>query len=227
MATHINNLLSEIKLDIFSRLPAESGCKQESHPWETLLSDPSFVGLHLQKQLDDPKVSDLDFLLLIKFDKENRKNQLWLSTFDDDKSDYKTSKMIKQLNPPININSIVGSSNGLICMSLSQTPYGMYDPVYISNPVIREYVKLPCYTNCWYGLIYSGFGYVESTNEYKVVRIYYGQDKSVRKVQVYTLGDGTGWRNKPDSMCSMQYNYSITRGLLFNGAIHWMDEESD
>ncbi|XP_026415932.1 F-box/kelch-repeat protein At3g06240-like [Papaver somniferum] len=77
----------------------------------------------------------------------------------------------------------------------------------------------------------SRFGYLPSTNEYKVVRIYYEwKDETtlgkVGKVQVYTFGGENGsskncgqWRD----ICDIDYNFEHLNGVYFNGALHWLD----
>ncbi|XP_026419488.1 F-box protein At3g07870-like [Papaver somniferum] len=100
------------------------------------------------------------------------------------------------------------------------------------------------------GIIVSGFGYNPVIDEYKVVRIYCADprlrsvDQPKGQVQVYTLGSGSGWRNIGECPYSLQrFNssrsvldnceswsdnksaiYIPSRGILANGALHWLDE---
>lgn len=94
------------------------------------------------------------------------------------------------------------------------------------------------------GTLVNGFGYNPITDEFKVVRIYYtdpilGQTNQGR-VQVYTLGSGSGWRDKGQIPFSLQLypgwesktkvryvDQGIcipTRGVHANGALYWLDE---
>ncbi|OVA09341.1 hypothetical protein BVC80_7541g2 [Macleaya cordata] len=74
--------------------------------------------------------------------------------------------------------------------------------------------------------IVCGFGYLPSTNEYKVVRIYYcsNEESFVGRVQVYTLGSCTGWRDKGEITYSL-ICYRPCPAVLANGALHWLDDE--
>ncbi|XP_026432360.1 F-box protein At3g07870-like [Papaver somniferum] len=93
---------------------------------------------------------------------------------------------------------MVGSCNGLVCFNVYH--HDICDPVYICNPLTGECTHLPKIERrdaspIAKNIVFAGFGYSQSTNEYKVIRIYYdeksqvtGSSKSVGKVQVYTLG---------------------------------------
>lgn len=82
--------------------------------------------------------------------------------------------------------SLVGSCNGLICLhGLTDhiTPDN-YDEasriVYVRNPITKKYVtlpKLPSGDEPVYFFV-IGFGYVPTTNEYKVVRMYKLKEES-------------------------------------------------
>ncbi|XP_026440555.1 F-box/kelch-repeat protein At3g23880-like [Papaver somniferum] len=62
-----------------------------------------------------------------------------------------------------------------------------------------------------------GFGYCRSTNTYKLVKIARGSKKGKQHVKVYTLGDRSGWRDKPE----ITYEVSGS-GVFANGAVHWV-----
>ncbi|XP_026419757.1 uncharacterized protein LOC113315714 [Papaver somniferum] len=71
------------------------------------------------------------------------------------------------------------------------------------------------------GVWESGFGYVSSTNEYKVVvMIIFEKETKLREVHVYTLGSGNGWRNIG------KFNLETSReGVFVNGALYWVDDK--
>ncbi|OVA19981.1 F-box domain [Macleaya cordata] len=129
--------------------------------------------------------------------------------------------------PPINKqqhrNAIIGSCNGLICFSVRH--HDIDDPVFIFNPITREYIELPKYRQqLFQDCMVSGFGYHSSTNQYKVVRITYhpfDQGPDIGFVQVYTLGDGRGWRNTGQ----IAYSLLLSPGIPINGALHWLDSQ--
>ncbi|XP_026397712.1 F-box protein At3g07870-like [Papaver somniferum] len=124
---------------------------------------------------------------------------------------------------------IIGSSNGLICLSIpTDGKFGAFsDPLYICNPVTREYILLPiCNEKCQQGRNVFGFGYNDKTNEYKVVRIYYESEEHTEpgQVQVYTLGAGTGWRNKGEIAYASQTNNSHSPGMNADGEVYWLHQ---
>ncbi|OVA03516.1 F-box domain [Macleaya cordata] len=153
---------------------------------------------------------------------------------NDEQSFQKLGRRIK-LPSPRNFGTPVGSCNGLICLSkrYSKSTFFVDDPVYICNPITREYVTLPRCCVMSHGnyrnvRLVHGFGYHPFTNEYKVVRIYYcrNQRPVVGHVQVYTLGSGSGWRNKGETTHILQLTFR-SNGALFNGALHWLSHESN
>ncbi|XP_026451558.1 F-box protein At3g07870-like [Papaver somniferum] len=73
--------------------------------------------------------------------------------------------------------------------------------------------------------MYSGFGYCISTNEYKVVQVYYGNNVGslpLGKVQVYTLGGGNMWRHKGE------IPYIFKEGAVYaNNSLYWIDHSTE
>ncbi|XP_026419974.1 putative F-box protein At3g10430 [Papaver somniferum] len=70
-----------------------------------------------------------------------------------------------------------------------------------------------------------GFGYVSTTNEYKVVISYQLRTQFV-EVHIYTLSSGNGWRN----LGKFKPEFSIPtwkQGIYLNGALYWLDTDSD
>lgn len=90
----------------------------------------------------------------------------------------------------------------------------------ICNPITREYIILPK-SEGKYRL--TGFGYILSTNDYKVVWInaFWGSS-NVGIVQIYTHGSGTGWRNVGTADTNVDY-VRPGSGKFANGALHWVD----
>ncbi|XP_026412597.1 F-box protein At3g07870-like [Papaver somniferum] len=104
------------------------------------------------------------------------------------------------------------------------------EPLYIWNPITREIVALPPIANKNLVSLVHGFGYHPLTKEYKVVRISY-RSKSMDappckgKVEVYTVGSGSGWRNV------LKIDYLIepsgeNMNNCVNGALHWLKYET-
>ncbi|XP_026416684.1 F-box protein At3g07870-like [Papaver somniferum] len=159
--------------------------------------------------------------------------QLYYRDIDDEEGKNSTRFSLDTLtkidHPPVNINdhlsspSMVGSCNGLVC--IYDTRNRICDPIYICNPISGEYVNLPRLGEKPYQTLdhtVSGFGYHQSTHEYKVVRIFYHyEEQGVQvDVQVYTLGDNRGWRNK---QVTTRYSLGSSPGIFVYEALHWKD----
>ncbi|KAI3873820.1 hypothetical protein MKX03_027089 [Papaver bracteatum] len=194
-------------------------CKLVCKTWETLLRDrKAKAGLLLATALLDEEKATLSF-----------------GYYDDIMSDNHTvncsfntvTKRIK--HPRVEMVEydvlVIGSCSGLICLSVPN--HGIGDPIYVCNPYTGEYANLPrliidgshntigghCYPN-----IVCGFGYLQRSNEYKVVRIYYPSYPGVGWVQIYTLGSCSGWR----SIGEIKYSLCLS-GVLSNEILYFMD----
>ncbi|KAL5712618.1 hypothetical protein ACHQM5_014772 [Ranunculus cassubicifolius] len=237
----------EIVLNILSRLPYDSvfNCKLVSKYWQTLIALPSFAHMHLSfhrklLRLDDDDNSaaaavnggnvSLGILFSIHFTNYDKfKFGAYYGDFYENKPFSYTSKSLSLLNhPQLNNNKsqsyeIVGSCNGLVCYYV---PFTEKRAFYVCNHMTKEYVNLVLddKRNYWGEdtLKYiSGFGYVQSSNEYKIVRI--NTDRG--KIQVFSLGtDRRGWRDKGEIKGKWLHNVYISKvGMLANGALHWLD----
>ncbi|OVA07464.1 F-box domain [Macleaya cordata] len=225
-------------------------CRLVCKTWRTVLrlSSTFFGDMHLGRQLlqfDDndqkyynnhpenggvvaaaAKKVGLGLLFSIGFSKGERlfARLYYYGDYDEIKNiDLQSYKKLPRINHhPMTkscLDAIVGSCNGLVCF-LSKPHNRNGEPVYICNPITREYINLPRF-HLAYSVkdrIVSGFGYHPSTNEYKVVRIYYPFYDSPGVVHVYTLGGGSGWRYKGEITHKLCFT-----GVLVNGALHWLD----
>ncbi|XP_026451348.1 F-box protein At3g07870-like [Papaver somniferum] len=119
---------------------------------------------------------------------------------------------------------IYGSCNGLVCFPVQNDETKSL--FYICNPMTGEYVYLPemDFGEISRPEVLGGFGYCQSTNEYKVVQVTYeyNQFEQLGRVQVYTLGSGSGWRNKGE------IHYTSKERLVFaNEALYWLEHIED
>ncbi|XP_026389034.1 F-box protein At3g07870-like [Papaver somniferum] len=251
----MESLPSDIVLDIVSRVPAESvfECKLVCKKWGTLIRGSNFTNMHLRRLLtqihggDDDgsdnlaaKVESCLFFACRIDDPDVERTLLFhggqVSDIDEE---YIYNQNLKRIyHPPMHeeplFNHLVGSCNGLVCTF--QHHHLVIDPIFICNPLTREYVHLPELVIKkedvsgdrfdieegevnMYGKTACGFGYVRSTNEYKVVRIHY-LDYKEGNVEVYTLGSGCGWRaiGKVSHRLDM---FKAGTGTYANDAIYW------
>ncbi|XP_026420184.1 F-box protein At3g07870-like [Papaver somniferum] len=106
---------------------------------------------------------------------------------------------------------MVGSCNGLVCLYV---PYA--DPIYICNPVTGEYVYLPKVDKKVQDIA-GGFGYLRTLDVYKVVRIYYPVYRGKGLVQIYTLGNSSGWRE----IGEIEHSMDSYPGVLANETLYF------
>ncbi|XP_026442139.1 F-box/kelch-repeat protein At3g23880-like [Papaver somniferum] len=221
---YFNKLPGEIALEILIRVPSETvlDCKLVCKSWRNLLSiDPSFPPKHLY-HLNHPSTAaedscKLGFLALID------NNRLYFFEYNDDQN-HELRKPIERIKrmvtTPIKGSRFIGSCNGLICLVGEEHDI----PVRICNPFTKEYVNLPEIRIDGDDLDFCtfGFGYLPSTNEYKVVAVHVFETELI-EVHIYTLGSGNGWRNlgKFNSEFSPMYNQDQEHGSFVNGSIYW------
>ncbi|XP_026384151.1 F-box protein At3g07870-like [Papaver somniferum] len=217
-------LPGEITLEILTRLPTESVLESKlvCTNWRNLGSHhPLFFQMHLN-YLNYPSAADFGELgfFASNFDADNRDIKYWYFEYDHESTSIQRIRRVNLPSPPCWITTkFLGSCNGLICFAEYDHPC-----VWICNPITKERVLLPelerdscdideyCYKE-------SNFGYISSTNEYKVLGMY--MSKTNVEVHIYSLGSGTGWRNLGKS--NFEFNpYYETDGIFANEAIYWM-----
>ncbi|XP_026420272.1 F-box/kelch-repeat protein At3g23880-like [Papaver somniferum] len=226
-------LRAEITLDILTRLPTESvfDCKLVCTDWRNLISHhPSFSKMHLHHLNHHFTADDsgkLDFIVVTK-DRSYFGDHENLQYFEIHESTTPTIQRISRVNftQPFEHFKIVGSCDGLIC--LIRLYRSATQPVCICNPVTRQYVVLPeidCDTDDDDVNWTFGFGYVSSTNEYKVVAIHW-LNKEFIQAQIYTLGSGNGWKNLGNFSSQFTGDWICilcVQAIFADGALYWLD----
>ncbi|XP_062153478.1 F-box/kelch-repeat protein At3g06240-like [Alnus glutinosa] len=122
--------------------------------------------------------------------------------------------------------SIVGSSNGLLCLADDVSGCNSCEYV-LWNPSIQKAIRLPIPNIRFESIRSLGFGYDPATDDYKLVRLAYLEGKTRIRfntvpplVEIYTLRTGA-WR----SVASPGPPYVIGErsfSALVNGAVHWL-----
>ncbi|XP_026378072.1 F-box protein At3g07870-like [Papaver somniferum] len=223
----MEKLNEEIMSKILSHVPIEfvSRCKLVCRSWERLLSDRT-GGLLFSIASRGQTIAKLyhaDYYDLMNIDNPHRDEPNYSFETHATEIDHPPIDTIKEHNK---MCMAVGSCNGLVCFFVPHN--GLSDPVYVCNPISGEYVNLPRFNRKNCGYIVGGFGYLSSTNEYKVVRICYPTEKrmypnssSAGWIQVYTLGNNSnsGWRDVGEIT-----NALWLPGVQANGALHFMDD---
>ncbi|KAK4363165.1 hypothetical protein RND71_018406 [Anisodus tanguticus] len=221
----IARLPKEIALDIISRLPISSLIQFRfvCQTWNMLTHDPRLVELHLSRALKiNPCIIFKTYHL--------REEQLFfveLSDNDDD-DEHKLREIQIPFSTSLPIFRVVGSCNGLLCLS------GVYDheAVYIYNPFTRQHIKLPNCNELEVNEVVYGFGFHPATNEYKVIKVGYyphvyyatwppgnisSHDLPCSEVHSFSLG-GNSWRY----LGELPYKLHHSPGVLVGGRLHWV-----
>ncbi|KAJ9551828.1 hypothetical protein OSB04_015873 [Centaurea solstitialis] len=226
----MEELPAELTIDIFSRLPAKTivHCKRVCKKWRNLVSDSSFVNLHLSR-------SPTSLIVHQNYRSQGSVDPGILKLVEiEDKDDH---HHLHHDHPPMSLdfNTVpifendvtyqMGSVNGLICVW--QTSRGQANNTYICNPVTREMMIIPQYYDRDVTVNAYGFGVSSLTGEYKVVRTFERElpsdgeisyPTSVLKAEVYTLGTGQ-WRR----LGGAPYRLDGSKfGVVLNDHCHWI-----
>ena len=187
-----NHLPDEIVLEILARLPVKSvlrfRCVCKS--WCSYITDPNFISTHLNHNHHD---HHHDYVIHRPKSKSiSSRSNLQVCTLALDR----TFETISEFRIPFTFQSgyprLVGSCNGILCFTDCVTSKSK--DVYLWNPSIRKFKRLPdtCLTQLQ--TLVLGFGYDSQNNDYKVVRISLSTAKRPKPdVEVYSLSSDS-WK---------------------------------
>ncbi|XP_026380241.1 F-box/kelch-repeat protein At3g06240-like [Papaver somniferum] len=119
---------------------------------------------------------------------------------------------------------LVGSCNGLVYLQKDVSTIHKAEPFSICNPLTGEFIILKAnLSRVMDGepkQVSNAFGYCQSTNEYKVVRIVYTfkSNWQLSRVQVYTIGSNE-WRDIETCIDHIFF----ASGIFANGVLHWLN----
>ncbi|XP_058217490.1 F-box protein At3g07870-like [Rhododendron vialii] len=133
-------LPQDVLIDILTRLPAESlvrltpVCKS----WHSLITSPKFISHHLHRTASNPDNNRL----LVRYRTDIPKQDHYSLVLDGNDS----FRQLKTFDYPFDSvgYSVVGSCNGVICLSDDQE-YGYMDDMFLWNPSIRKFFAIPTY----------------------------------------------------------------------------------
>ncbi|XP_074375846.1 F-box/kelch-repeat protein At3g23880-like [Apium graveolens] len=216
------DLPAEIVADILSRLPIKTivHCRTVCKRWHILLSEAYFVSLHLSRSP----------VGLIGHRTKLRSDLFNLGELDDNLEyhEFIDPCPLERLDLRSRLCWFLDSINGLIFYEVKVD----HDYVLnICNPITREYIILPgdnCVRSSMYEIVTRGFGFVEASNQYKVVTLYLGSNKS--ECKIYTLGTGM-WRSLghlPFFVNGLQNGSVGGFGIcstFFAGNLYWLAKE--
>ncbi|PIN13940.1 hypothetical protein CDL12_13434 [Handroanthus impetiginosus] len=204
----------EIAIDILSRLPITSLIQFSfvCRSLNSLSHDPHLVHLHLSRSHMN------ESSCLIFHSDYPIQNQLHFLQLSD--------KKVRKINTPFAISmpefSIIGSSNGLLC--LINTLFS--DSLYLYNPFTRDYFEVPKNFEFQDQIVVYGFGFHPVTSDYKVVKIgcymrrfQIQSNRQTSEVQTYSLRSNT-WKNR--GIIPYKLEKSSSPGVLVSGRLHWV-----
>ncbi|GFS45615.1 hypothetical protein Acr_00g0097050 [Actinidia rufa] len=210
----------DVLVNVLARLPIEIivRCTLVCKLWFSLITGSNFISYHLNRTITNNKGH-----LLIRYCTDEPRKEYCSLRFDSNNTcdEYKRFDFpFTFLHPYIDV---VGSCNGLICLSDYQFRYNL--GIYLWNPCIRKVVAIqsPNVTLRSHGSFMHalGFGFDSVSNDFKVVRIVHLASVEVPpEVEVYTMKSGC-WKNISDK--ALRYMVDVhSRQAFVNGAAHWL-----
>ncbi|KAK9059043.1 hypothetical protein SSX86_021662 [Deinandra increscens subsp. villosa] len=202
---------------ILRLLPAKSlgRFKSVSKTWRSLISDPQFIKTHLHHQ-NHHKTKKL--ILLLTDDKSLHSVDITHQSLN---SNHDLSAIGNRIFPSTRIQWTMGSCNGIVS---SEDENGT---VLLMNPTTKELWKVPPSRFTFPDpdsviFLKHGFGYDSSTDDYKIVTIWFWKTgrKSSYKVSVYSLRNNS-WKELRNYVYDNVITIQFT-GVLVNQNLHWL-----
>ncbi|XP_004492391.1 F-box/kelch-repeat protein At3g23880-like [Cicer arietinum] len=231
-----DNLIAEILSFLNVKSILQFKCVNKS--WNTLISDPTFIQMHLKKSPQNPHLAifwnHLDHYKVVPFPFHRLLQNPSIKLDTDNLYPLNDFSQFK----------LVGSCNGLLCLFFSKTKYfpnetttywfRFWNP---STRITSEMLGLCDYTvddDRIYGFKYFNFvfGYVESTKTYKVVAFRVEYDEKDNKasgkseVKVFSF-DHNCWKNIqsfpviPLNLLGI-CNHRRSAGVHLSGTVNWL-----
>ncbi|XP_076904103.1 F-box protein CPR1-like [Bidens hawaiensis] len=244
--TTIEKLPREVISDILIRLPAKriAQLRCVSKPWNSLLSQPSFIKSHLHRSIHKN-----DEILMVIYDRFCFEDCMPITGFPSHSPHIEYPNFIKlpstiNFPPEYYASTVIGQINGLICFVLwDDETLARPDPIiYIWNPSLNALRILPPYTITSPQLLgflntdyYIRFGYDANTDDYKVVKLTFElRRREWLQVEVYSMRKGS-WSIINDRFPSSvncfwlmnKHSNSMTGNDGRDGHLHWLFKDGD
>ncbi|XP_030455384.1 F-box protein At1g11270-like [Syzygium oleosum] len=197
-------LSPEIISEILCKLPIDSvlRCRCVCKAWCYLTKSATFI-----EQLLSSNDYREPWLILEPFCADDDSTQRFLLVDIE-------GRRVRQIHiDPLKGLSAMGTCRGLLCVG----SYSALDPIFVCNPITREYRRLPTSGETIMGGHQVGLGFDPSTEKYKALRTYVNIEGR-RCFEVTTLG-ASSWRrlDVPEGWQA----YFVYEPVFWNGAIHW------
>ncbi|KAK3205594.1 hypothetical protein Dsin_019640 [Dipteronia sinensis] len=212
----MENLPRDVAFDILSRLPVSSlvQIKCVCKSWRALAEDTRLPSIHHARA-----TSRNPCLILNSTCQIENKLQFICSGDGFNQNSSKVRSLDARFNTAMSEYQVVGSCNGLLCISNSY----YYDPITICNPIIGDYIELPKSTQFPMQEVALEFGCLPTSMQYKVVRFVFYIKSEIWSLEshaeILTLGTDHTWRSIGPVPGRLELKPSQA---LVNGALHWV-----
>ena len=213
--TIMAKLPPDLIVDIISRLPISSlvNFSYVCRSWRSLAREP-FILEHLSR------ITQNSQCLIFHCDSPLR-SELCYVEYLPSADHHKVHNFHPNLFASMPEFDVVASCDGILCLSDS-----LFDnKLYLYNPFTNCMKILPKSVEYPNSEVLIGFGYLQKTNEFKVIQIVYYQREGFRncpcsKVLILTLGN-SNWRE----IGSADYQFvQSTSQVLVDGRLHWVTQ---
>lgn len=208
----------EIIIDILSRLPVRTiiSCRRVCRSLLGLVDSPEFAELHLPRSVPN----------LAIYQRIGHRKPYKVYEFVEDLARRKYSPfcyIVFNFNYKFSHDAYIHSSVDGFLFMYTRSPRRPRD-LLICNPVTRDYITLPYFTDNLFLDHILGFGVSKVTCQYKLVRIYrFTREFVPPECEVYTVGTGS-WRSIEHASPIM---YKGRKGAYLNGKLHWLATDSE
>ncbi|XP_044490036.1 putative F-box protein At1g47790 [Mangifera indica] len=211
------NIPREIKFNIFSRLPVKiiGICRCVSKQWLGLLTDPYFLQIHLERAQKYRQLLCLDQSIENDDEEDNQKQVFCFFARNMEAIiQYRFSGLID------GYIYMIPSGHGLVCL----VNRGIF---FAFNPSMKKFARLPKAQASTCGGVEAGFGYIKSTNEYKLVHLYNIQDEEeldyTIKCEIMTLSEGSAVSSNSWKQLEIECPVMVSGwGVLVDMKFYWM-----
>ncbi|KAI5571804.1 hypothetical protein POPTR_011G137200v4 [Populus trichocarpa] len=220
----VAELPNALIIDILSRLPIRPllNCKSVCKTWLHLMSDPSFVRLHLERSPTTLLIQKTPFerkesteMLLVEIVEEDISKPFYIEII----------RLFPTKNFPDTDVRILNSCNGLLCLyEDSGDKSDMM--VHVCNPVLGEYIDIPVVNTDKKFEHHLAFGFSSVSNQYKVLQTFYPEKDLTAApclAEIYTVGTGQ-WRSIGNASFRLQ---SLDANAFLHDSIHWIEYRSN
>ncbi|XP_030964101.1 F-box/kelch-repeat protein At3g23880-like [Quercus lobata] len=231
-----NQLPFDIVLNILARLPVKSvtrfRCVCKS--WDSSITTPYFISTHLNHNKNHGNGCVIHMPSVRDTNPSSNTNRP-VCTVALDRPFDRISEIGVPFDFPNACFQIVGSCNGLLCLANYGSSTCAND-IYLWNPSIRKFKKLPHTCLRQLRFVKLGFAYHSQNNDYKVVRISFSSfflalalplslplPLPLPEVEVYTLSSDS-WRRVGIEFTTSVVNCpnDLSPAPLVSGALHWL-----